>query len=218
MTDVIKIETFNFDAVQQAFREAPDLAAKYLKSEMLRATARVRKRFMVQRLNGPPGIKGGEWKRQHKRHLKFWTAGNSLESLQSGIRLSRFLGLHETGGVLTAKHKGRDMLRIPIGPTRFKLPTRGAFWFGSNHIKGLWFIRRPGKPPLLAEKINGKMVPRFVLKNRVVMKAKLGFRETVQREWPKEFPKLNETLHRAMRVAMEQRVKAASAFVQRMVA
>lgn len=215
MTDVIKIETFNFDAVQQAFREAPDLAAKYLKTEMLRATARVRKRFMAQRLNGAPGIKGGEWRRQHKRHIKFWTAGNSLESLQSGIRLSRFLGIHETGGVITAKHKGRQMLRIPIGK-RFRLPTRGGF--DGNRIKGLFLLRRPGKAPLLVESVGGKIVPRFVLKDRVVMKAKLGFRETVKREWPKEFPKLNETLHRAMRVAMEQRFRAGSAFVQRLVA
>lgn len=215
MTDVIKIETFNFDAVQQAFREAPDLAARYLKSEMLRATARVRKRFMVQRLNGAPGIKGGEWRRQHKRHIKFWTAGNSLESLQSGIRLSRFLTVHETGGVLTAKHKGRQLLRIPIGK-RMRLPTRGGR--DGNRINGLFLLRRPGKAPLLVETVRGKLVPRFVLKDRVVMKAKLGFRETVQREWPKEFPKLNETLHRAMRVALEQRVKAASAFIQRVAA
>ena len=215
MTDVIKIETFNFDAVQQAFREAPDLAAKYLKSEMLRATARVRKRFMAQRLNGAPGIKGGEWRRQHKRHIKFWTAGNSLETLQSGIRLSRFLTLHETGGVITAKHKGRQMLRIPIGK-RMRLPTRGGR--EGNRINGLFLLRRPGKAPLLVETVRGKIVPRFVLKERVVMKAKLGFRETVQREWPKEFPKLNETLHRAMRVALEQRVKAASAFIQRVAA
>lgn len=215
MTDVIKIETFNFDAVQQAFREAPDLAAKYLKSEMLRATARVRKRFMAQRLNGAPGIKGGEWRRQHRRHIKFWTAGNSLESLQSGIRLSRFLTLHETGGVLTAKHKGRQLLRIPIGQ-RMRLPTRGGR--DGNRINGLFLLRRPGKAPLLVQTVRGKLVPRFVLKDRVVMKAKLGFRETVQREWPKEFPKLNETLHRAMRVALEQRVKAASAFIQRVAA
>lgn len=215
MTDVIKIETFNFDAVQQAFRDAPDLAAKYLKSEMLRATARVRKRFMVQRLNGAPGINGGEWRRQHKRHIKYWTAGNSLESLQSGIRLSRFLTLHETGGTLTAKHKGRQLLRIPIGK-RMRLPTRGGR--EGNRINGLFLLRRPGKSPLLVETVRGKIVPRFVLKERVVMKAKLGFRETVQREWPKEFPKLNETLHRAMRVAMEQRVKAASAFIQRVAA
>ena len=217
MTDVLKIETLNFEALQQAFQAAPDLAAKYMQSEMQRATARVRKRFMAQRLNGPPGIKGGVWRKQHKRHIKFWTAGTSLESLQSGIRISRFLGLHETGGVLMAKHKDRDMLRIPIGPTRYRLPTRGGF-DENGRIKGLVFLRRKGKPPLLAEQVGDKLVPRFVLKGRVVMKAKLGFRETVTREWPKEFPKLNETLQRAMRVAMEQRMRAASAFVQRIVA
>lgn len=215
MTDVIRVDTINFDEVRAALQAAPDLAQRFLRQEMLRATARVRKRFIAQRLNGPPGIRGGAWKTQHKRHIKHWVAGRDLASLQAGIRISRFLGLHETGGVITAQHKGRDMLRIPIGP-RWKLPTRGGFH--GNRIKGLVFIRRPGKSPLLAEKVGDQLIPRFVLKGRVVMKARLGFKETVLREWPKEFPKLEAALQRAVRVSLEQRMKAASAFVQRLAA
>lgn len=221
-TDVVQIETVNFQELQQAFDAAPDLAARFLKTEMLRATARVRKRFITARLNGPPGIKGGAWKKQHKRHIKYWTAGRDLNSLQSGIRLSRFLTLHETGGTITAHKKGRDMLRLPIGE-RWKLPTRGGFDKDSsgvmtNKITGLFLLRRPGKSPLLAEKVGDQVIPRFVLKGRVVIKPRLGFVQTVQREWPKEFPKLVETATRALRVSMEQRMKAASAFVTRAVA
>lgn len=211
-TDTIKVQTINFDEVLKALQEAPTLAQRYLKSEMHRATARVRKRFMRQRMSGGAGIKGGEWKRQHKRHIKYWTIGNDLASLQSGIRISRFLGLHEFGGVVTARHKGRDMLRIPIGK-RMRLPTRGGF--DGNRIHGLVFIRRPGKAPLLAQKDGAKLIPRFVLKGRVVMKARLGFRETVEREWPNEFPKLQAALHRAVRVTLDQRMKAAASFLQR---
>lgn len=214
-TDVIKVETVNFHELQAAFAAAPALATTYMKSEMFRATARVRKRFMAQRMSGPPGIRGGEWKKQHKRHIKFWTAGRDLNSLQSGIRISRFLTLHETGGTITAQHKGRDMLRLPI-VDRWKLPTRGGF--DGNRIKGLFFIRRPGKAPLLAEKVGDQVIPRFVLKGRVVIKAKLGFADTVQREWPKEFPKILEAAERAVRVSMERRMQAASAWVQRYVA
>lgn len=215
-TEAIKIETLNFEEVAAAFAEAPDLAARYLKTEMHRATARVRKRFMAQRMHGPPGIKGGAWLKQHKRHIKYWTAGNDLGSLQSGMRISRFLAQHEFGGVVTAQHKGRDMLRIPIGP-RMALPARGGF-DGDGHIRGLIFIRRPGKAPLLAQKVGDQLIPRFVLKGRIVMKARLGFRDTVLQEWPKEFPRLQEALHRAVRVSLDQRMKAASAFVQRLVA
>lgn len=213
-TEVIKVQTINFEEVVAALRDAPELGQRYLKSEMHRATARVRKRFMRERMSGPPGIKGGEWKKQHKRHIKYWTAGKDLGSLQSGIRISRFLTPHEYGGTITAHRKGRDMLRLPIGP-RWKLPTRGGV--EGNRIKGLIFIRRPGKSPLLAEKVGDELIPRFVLKGRVVIKARLGFRETVEREWPKEFPKLQEALHRAVRVSLDQRMKAASAFVQRLV-
>lgn len=214
-TDVVQVQTLNFEEVLTAFREAPTLAQRFMKQEMHRATARVRKRFMRERMSGAPGIKGGTWKRQHKRHIKYWTAGTSLASLQSGIRISRFLTLHETGGVITAQHKGRKMLRIPIGK-RFRLPTRGGF--DGKRIKGLIFIARPGKDPLLAEKKGDQLVPRFVLKHRVVMKARLGFKETVLREWPKEFPKLAEALQRAMRVTLEQRMKASAGFVTRAVA
>lgn len=211
-TDAIKIETLNFNEVAQAFEDAPELASAYLKREMHRAAARVRKRFMEQRMHGPPGIRGGEWLKQHKRHIKYWTIGRDLGSLQSAIRIGRFLTPHEFGGTVTAQHKGRDMLRIPIGPRR-KLPTRGGF--EGNHIKGLVFIRRKGKSPLLAEIVGGKMIPRFVLKGRIVMKARLGFAQTVMNEWPKEFPKLQETLHRAVRVSLERRMRAISEFAQR---
>lgn len=215
-TDVVRVEAINLDEIREAFADAPDLVARYVKSEMARATARVRRRFISQRLSGPPGIRGGEWKRQHRRHVKQWTAGQDLNSLQSGIRLSRFLTLHETGGTITAQHKGRDMLRLPIGE-RWKLPTRGGF--DGNRIKGLFVLRRPGKPPLLAQKLeDGQIIPRFVLKGRVVIKAKLGFAQTVRREWPAEFPKMWEAAHRAVRVSMEQRMWAASAFVSRLVA
>lgn len=221
-TDVIKVETVNLDEIQAAFAAAPELTTRYVKGEMARATARVRKRFMAQRMSGPPGIRGGEWKKQHKRHIKFWTAGKDLNSLQSGIRLSRFLTLHETGGTITAHKKGRDMLRLPIGE-RWKLPTRGGFdrnaaGVMTNKITGLFFLRRNGKAPLLVEKVDGKIIPRFVLKDRVVIKARLGFAQTVQQEWPKEFPKILEAAHRALRVSMDQRMKAASAFVTRLVA
>lgn len=209
-TDAIKVETVNIEELQAAFRAAPELTTRYVKGEMARATARVRKRFMAARLSGPPGITGGVWKKQHKRHIKFWTAGKDLGALQSGIRLSRFLTIHETGGVITAHKKGRKALRIPIGP-RWKLPTRGGF--EGNKIRGLFLLRRPGKAPLLAEKIGEQVVPRFVLVNRVVIKARLGFEQSVKQEWPKEFPKLVEAAHRALRVTMESRMVAAATAV-----
>ena len=214
-TDAIFVQTINFEEVQEAFKAAPALGTQYLKTEMRRATARVRKRFMAQRMHGPPGIQGGEWLKQHKRHIKYWVAGNDMASLQATIRIDRFLAVHEFGGVVTAHNKGRDMLRIPIGP-RWKLPTRGGFEW--NRIKGLIFIYRSGKSPLLAEKIGDTLIPRFVLKGRVVMKARLGFKDTILREWPNEFPKLLDALHRAMRFSLDQRMKAASAFVSRLVA
>ena len=213
-TDGVVIGLTNFEELRRGFAQAPDLAARYIKTEMHRATARVRKRFMAKRMHGPPGINGGAWLKQNKRHIKYWTIGNDLGSLQSAIKIDRFLSLHEFGGKITAQHKGRDMLRIPIGP-RWKLPTRGGF--DGNRIKGLLFIRRPGKSPILAEKVGGKLIPRFVLKGSVTIKARLGFRETVTKEWPEEYPKIADALHRAVREAVDRNMRAFSAGVQRVV-
>lgn len=211
--NVLTITPVNFDEVSAAFRDAPELARQFIGTELLRATARVRKRFIEQRLNGPPGIKGGVWKKQSKRHVKYWVAGKSLGAMQATIVISRFLGLHETGGKIEAYKKGRKALRIPIGD-KFRLSTRGSF-DDDGHIRGLIYIPRPGKSPILAEKVGDKIIPRFALVKSVTIKPRLGFKETVVREWPKEFPKIADAMYRAVSVALDRRMKAIGAVVQR---
>lgn len=211
--EVLTVTPVNFDEVAAAFRDAPGLAGQYIGTEMLRATARVRKRFIEKRLNGPPGIKGGVWKKQSKRHVKYWVAGKTLEAMQATIVISRFLALHETGGKIEAYKKGRKALRIPIGD-KFRLSTRGSF-DDDGHIRGLVYIPRPGKSPILAEKVGDEIIPRFALVKSVTIKPRLGFKETVSQEWPKEFPKIAAAMHRAVSVALDRHMKAIGSVVQR---
>lgn len=212
-TEVISVTPVNFDEVIAAMTDAPKLAHQYVETAMGRGAARVRNRFIEKRLNGPPGIKGGVWKKQRKRHVRSVVSGEDLGTLKATISISRFLRLHEEGGTITASKKGRQALRIPIGEKK-TLSTRGNF-DEDGHINGLVYIPRPGKAPLLAEKIGDAIVPRFVLLRSVTIKARLGFRATVTEEWPREFPKVADAMHRAMSVALERRMKAVSSFVNR---
>lgn len=219
MPDQLTVETINIDALLRAMAEAPDLAATYLKQEMGRSANRVRRRFIAQRMSGPPGITGGAWRRQ-KWHVRTKAEGRELVDLAALVDISRFLAIHETGGVITAHNKGADMLRLPIGERR-GIAFRGVRFErepGTGYLKGLIFIRRPGKAPLLAEKhADGSLTPRYVLKGRVTIKPRLGFRQTIQAEWPQEYPKLRDTLGRAMSVAIARRMKTLNQAVQTVV-
>ena len=212
----MEIAVLNLEEVQQALREAPGLAFQYVGSELKRAQNRVRRKFLRERMSGPPGIRGGEWKRQYQRHVKTRLEGTDLGSLAARMRLSRFLALHETGGELTSHPKGADMLRLPIGERR-GLAFHGVRFQrepGTGYLTGLIFLRRPGKSPILAEKVGEALIPRYVLKGRFTIKPRLGFRQNVAANWPAEYPKLREALGRAMSVALERRMKALTGFVQ----
>lgn len=213
--DGIVVSDFNVEELAQALSEAPDLAFRYLNQEVGRAGNRVRKRFVASRLSGPPGIRGGEWRRQKNRHVKVLTRGSSLETLRCRIQLSRFLSLHETGGTLTAHRKGARALRLPIGPRR-GVEFRGSRFAreADGHIKGLVYIPRPGKSPILAEKVNGRLVPKFVLVKSVKIPARLEFRATVQAAWPEQYPRLHAALHRAMTQAMQAKMRTLTGAVQ----
>lgn len=213
---MLDYHVFNLEEVRQALGEAPELGFRYVGGELKRAQNRVRRKFVKDRMSGPPGIRGGEWRRQYTRHIRATVEGSDLGSLTARLRLSRFLALHETGGVLMAHNKGADMLRLPIGDRR-GLDFRGVRFqreAGTGRLRGLIFIRRGALPPLLAEKVGEQLIPRFVLKGRVTIKPKLGFRENVLAHWPAEFPMLRQALGRAMRVAFERRVKAVASMVQ----
>lgn len=76
--------------------------------------------------------------------------------------------IHEFGGIISPKT--RKYLTIPIGPTR-KI-SRTAKFQRASEIQGAFFVRRRGKSPLIAVKKGKTIQPLFVLKERVVIRAR----------------------------------------------
>ena len=54
--DNLTVTTINFNEVQQAFKEAPWEAHRFMKTAMFRFARRVAKRTKIEYLSGPPGI------------------------------------------------------------------------------------------------------------------------------------------------------------------
>ncbi len=111
VTDVINIEELG-----RAFGEAPKLVYRNVRTEFVRFPRRVRRKVIRERMNGRPGIDGGQFKRG--KHVQGFVTGNDLASLKAVSKISRILRAHEEGRVIN--------------------PTKGEWLFLSrkNRVKG----------------------------------------------------------------------------------
>lgn len=104
MPTKIATSMINFDELKRAFETAPSLVQRNVKSELFRFARRVRKKTIRERMNGPPGIDGGQFKRG--KHVQGFTTGRDLANLKAVNKISRKLRVHEDGGTITAKGGG----------------------------------------------------------------------------------------------------------------
>lgn len=104
MPTEILTNTINFDELKRAFELSPKLVHRNVKGELFRFARRVRRKTIRERLNGSPGINGGQFKRG--KHIQGFTTGNDLAKLKAVNKISRILRVHEEGGTITAKDGG----------------------------------------------------------------------------------------------------------------
>lgn len=104
MPTEIVTNTINIEELKRAFADAPRLTQRNVKSEMFRFARRVRRKTIRERLSGPPGIDGGQFKKG--KHVQAFTTGSDLASLKAVNKISRILRVHEEGGTITAKGGG----------------------------------------------------------------------------------------------------------------
>jgi hypothetical protein len=104
MPTAIVTDVINIQELERAFSIAPGLVMRNVKSEMLRHARRVRKKVIRERMNGAPGIKGGQFKKG--KHVQAFVTGNDLAGLKAVNKISRILRVHEEGGVITARGGG----------------------------------------------------------------------------------------------------------------
>lgn len=85
----------NLDELKRAFDKAPGLVARNVRGEMGRFAKRVRRKVIRERMNGAPGISGGQFKRG--KHVQGFVTGTDLASLKGVNKISRALRVHEEG-------------------------------------------------------------------------------------------------------------------------
>lgn len=95
MPTAVGTEIINFDELKRAFAQAPRLVHRNIKTEFTRFAKRVRRKTIRERLNGPPGIHGGQFKRG--KHVQGFTVGRDLANLKAVNKISRVLRVHEEG-------------------------------------------------------------------------------------------------------------------------
>lgn len=179
MPTLIATDVINFDELKRALEEAPRLVQRNVKSEMLRFTKRVRRKVIRERMNGRPGIDGGQFKKG--KHVQGFVTGSDLATLKAVNKISRVLRVHEEGHTFN--------------------PTGGRKWIylsRKNRIKGKGAI--------------------FARVKQVVIPARLGFEKVWRREVPDGIKRIADGVERAMREAIDRKIKALSGFIQRLAA
>lgn len=110
MPTAIATDVINVEELSRALGEAPRLVTRNVKNELGRFAKRVRRKVIRERLNGSPGINGGQFKRG--KHVQGFVTGTDLASLKAVNKISRILRVHEEGGVITAKGGGYLVLSV----------------------------------------------------------------------------------------------------------
>jgi hypothetical protein len=186
----VQAQVIGLEQVQQAMRDAPDLAFRYCKQELRKSGARFKRRFVAERLSGRPGI---NWPgaKAAGGGMKAYTSGTDLGSLRFSARLSRWLTKHETGGTIT--------------------PTKGQYLIITANTAG-------GGGDLLNDenytprKIYHSAKRSFVILRRVRsvrITARLGFKTLFNSMTQTDFvPHLKEAMDRAMKEAFAQKARS----------
>lgn len=198
MPSMVAADAINMEELMRALDLAPGLVHRNVKSEMLRFSRRVRRKVIRERLNGRPGLNGGQFKKG--KHVNAFTTGNDLLSLKSVVLVSRVLRIHEEGGVIAGPVAIRLQKGLPIDPRK---------------VPGLFKL--PGKPALAVKEGNGIRVL-YLLRRGVKIPARLGLQAIWRRELPDGLSKIGVAVQRALREAMDKQMKAVSGFIQRVAA
>lgn len=185
----VQAQLIGLEQVQQAMREAPDLAFRYCKGALGRDGKQFKKRFIAERLSGRPGITWKDAKRAGGG-MKTSISGTDLASLRFTARLSRWLTKHEIGGTITPTKGPFLIITAPVGG-------------GGDNMNDENFTPR---------KVYQGARRSFVILRRVrsvQIPARLGFKTLFNSMTQTVFvPHLKEALHRAMTKAFEQKAKS----------
>ncbi len=170
--DGLTVEVVNLEDIMQALLDAPDESAKLFKERLTRFNRTMKSRFIRRRMRGQ-GIKWSGVK-SVGGNVRTKVVGTGM-ALQASTKLSRFLSIHERGGLI--------------------VPKKGAYLTTRSHPGG---------------KAQGLIRGRV---KSVMMRARLGFLPSWEAQVKAETPRWPLIAQRAIRMAMQRRVKSVSAIV-----
>ncbi len=173
----VAINTKNLD---KAIRLVPQKLKTELGDAFDHIGRKFLKTFKETRLEGPPGIKG----RRHgilKRFIRTMLVPyGGIENMGTAIYTeSKIAKLHETGGIVEAQS---GSLAVPLSMRREMYTAGGALrtkYRYPGRLKNVGAVLLRGKR-FLAQfiKRSREIKPLYVLKNRVIIKPRLGFYDT----------------------------------------
>lgn len=184
-TDIVIGDAHNFDELRQALSEAPELTAKFVKGEMFRFARRVRRRT-IQQMTGAKGRGPQSKSPADKLFGGQFKRGKHVHAFSTGTDLSSLKAVTKISRILRVHEEGATIT-----------PRSGGFLFLSRKT------RVKGKGSIFA-RVKSVTIP-----------ARLGFQKAWNAELSDGEKRIHAAMDRAMRVAMERRMKAISAGVQR---
>jgi hypothetical protein len=101
MSELVKAAIVNWPHFAQGLFHAQKTKTRFMRTELKRGAQRIKKTFIKEQLQGPPGIKAGAL----AKGKNIWTfvTGESDKNLSAKIGISRILHVHEKGLTITPK-------------------------------------------------------------------------------------------------------------------
>ena len=113
MSDILSMSLVNWPSFAKGLVEAQKLKVKFMRQEMKRGSQRIKKTFIREQLQGPPGIKAGPL----AKGKNIWTfvTGETSDTISGKIGISRILHVHEVGLTIKPKKGNRLFIRASVG-------------------------------------------------------------------------------------------------------
>lgn len=121
-------------AFLKGLAESEKLRVRYMRQEMSRGAKRIRKSFIREQLQGPPGIKAGVLAKG--KNVFTVVQGDNSADVRGKIGISRILNVHEQGATIRPKsggwlylreHAGKSGARIVAVVPQVVIPARLKF-------------------------------------------------------------------------------------------
>lgn len=183
----LQVEGVNIEEMRAALREAPDVAYKFVRTEMQRIGNRFKKKMKKEHLSGRPGL---DWPKGMAVPISAKVSGSDLLALKLVSKAARVLSTQEVTHTITPPF-------IKISDPKFDESRLTAEAFSLKAYRGKtgrqFFVLRLGRA--------------------VTIPARLHFRDTFNAMLPENLAKLEGELVRAVRVSFEHRLKVVGRFL-----